>query len=57
MYALPLYIQYRDSRCGGAAFKAQALIALGLPLEDISTEAFRTKCARDLIARELDVAG
>ena len=49
-------VSYRLSSAA-QAFKAQALIALGLPLEDSSTEIFRTKCARDLIARELDVAG
>jgi hypothetical protein len=46
-------------RLSGAAraFKTHALIAAGLPANDVATETFRTKCAPELIARELDVAG
>lgn len=39
------------------AFKAHALRAADLPERVESTESFHTKCAPDVIARELDVAG
>lgn len=47
-------------RLSGAAlaFKFQALLAAALPAAAVEpTEAFRTACALDVIARELDVAG
>lgn len=47
-------------RLSGAAlaFKAHALLAADLPATPVaSTEVFRTTCALDVIARELDVAG
>jgi hypothetical protein len=49
-------VSYRLSSAA-RAFKTQALIAAGLPADGIVTETFRTKCALELIARELDVAG
>lgn len=39
------------------AFKTHALRAAALPERVGSTESFHTKCAPDVIARELDVAG
>ena len=40
------------------AFKAHALLAAKLPPHTVEpTEAFRTTCALDVLARELDVAG
>ena len=49
-------VSYRLSSAA-RVFKAQALIATGGPDEVEPTELFRTKCAPDVIARELDVAG
>jgi hypothetical protein len=49
-------VSYRLSSAA-RAFKTQALIAAGLSTDGIGTETFRTKCAVELIARELDVAG
>jgi hypothetical protein len=47
-------------RLSGAAraFKAQALLAAGLPIEHMEpVETFRTTCAPGVLAREFDVAG
>jgi hypothetical protein len=47
-------------RLSGAAraFKAQALVAAGLPIEHMEpVETFRTSCSPEVLARELDVAG
>ena len=50
-------VTYRLSSAA-RAFKTQALIAAGLPIERMEPiEAYRTTCTLDLIARELDVAG
>jgi hypothetical protein len=50
-------ISYRLSRAA-LAFKSHALAAAGLdPLSIESTETFRTTCARNVIAPDLNVAG
>jgi hypothetical protein len=50
-------VTYRLS-VAARAFKAQALLAAGLPIEHMEpVETFRTTCAPEVLAREFDVAG